>query len=381
MDVLADQQGEGRKHRQDVRGQLGAADAEKAEDHHRPQQQQPIALESSGRAPPAQGQRAGQQRGPGDQAREQMGGEVPPGAGAAMAGLQESIDMFVDEEEMGEFRVAHRDHHEPRHRNDREDQRAGQPSHAPPDAEVARQHAIGGQHRRGQHDPDQTLAHHRERHPRPGEPHAQPIVGRAGLVALAIPETQHGQAQAGRQPHVEVHEMAVAQPPDTTAQHAGRVQRDAWPQHGASGPPQGQHGKGAGQAWPESRREIADAEYRERRRGSPVLQRRFFEVEDAVQARRDPVAAGQHLAGDLGVAAFVGMDQVAIAQRAEPRDHCQQQQRSWCNAPHGCAPAAGPCRASRPLRPGISPIITSCSGSRSGARVSNSLRVLTSSNP
>ena len=49
----------------------------------------------------------------------------------------------------------------------------------------------------------------------------------------------------------------------------------------------------------------------EARRRQPVLQRRLLEVLEAVEPRRHPVAADRHLARDLGVAAFVGMLQLA----------------------------------------------------------------------
>ena len=42
-----------------------------------------------------------------------------------------------------------------------------------------------------------------------------------------------------------------------------------------------------------------DAEHLERGRDHPVLERRFFEVGDSVQAGRHPVAGIEHVAGDL----------------------------------------------------------------------------------
>ncbi len=41
------------------------------------------------------------------------------------------------------------------------------------------------------------------------------------------------------------------------------------------------------------------AEDPERSRDQPVNQRRFFQIRNAVQPRRDPVAGGQHVARDL----------------------------------------------------------------------------------
>ena len=61
----------------------------------------------------------------------------------------------------------------------------------------------------------------------------------------------------------------------------------------------------AAQRDPEPRLPFADAERLEGKRRHPHLERRLLEVLEAVVADRDPVAAGQHLARDLGVAAFV----------------------------------------------------------------------------
>src|SRR5207244_12660118 len=60
----------------------------------------------------------------------------------------------------------------------------------------------------------------------------------------------------------------------------------------------------------------------EGRGARPVLQRRLLEILDAVQPRRDPVAARGHLARDLRVAALVGIGERALEivdARREPR--------------------------------------------------------------
>src|SRR5439155_4143477 len=63
---------------------------------------------------------------------------------------------------------------------------------------------------------------------------------------------------------------------------------------------------------------LALAERGERGRRHPVLQGRLLEVLLAIQARREPVAAFDHLARNLRVATFVGLDEVAITEIAEP---------------------------------------------------------------
>jgi len=56
----------------------------------------------------------------------------------------------------------------------------------------------------------------------------------------------------------------------------------------------------------------------ERRR--PVLERGLFDVHEAVQMRHDPVAARDHLARNLGVAALVRIEQRPERQHREPED-------------------------------------------------------------
>jgi len=67
------------------------------------------------------------------------------------------------------------------------------------------------------------------------------------------------------------------------------------------------------------------AEEAETRRRGPVSQRRLLEVLDAVEARRDEIAALRHLARDLGIAPFVRLDELAVVECAEPAADKQQQ--------------------------------------------------------
>ena len=76
----------------------------------------------------------------------------------------------------------------------------------------------------------------------------------------------------------------------------------------------------AGDGGRQPRGPFVHAERVEGRGAEPVLQRRLLEVLEAVQARREPVAADGHLARDLGVAPLVGVLQVARVERREPRD-------------------------------------------------------------
>ena len=73
-----------------------------------------------------------------------------------------------------------------------------------------------------------------------------------------------------------------------------------------------EHHRHRGELSRETHRELGRAEERHRRGDRPVVERRFLEVEDAVQARGHEVVRGEHLARNLAVAAFV---------RLEERDH------------------------------------------------------------
>ena len=48
-------------------------------------------------------------------------------------------------------------------------------------------------------------------------------------------------------------------------------------------------------------------------RHQPVKERRLFKIQNPVQPRRDPIAGGDHLARNFGVAAFIGICQRAQA--------------------------------------------------------------------
>src|SRR6185437_334533 len=64
-------------------------------------------------------------------------------------------------------------------------------------------------------------------------------------------------------------------------------------------------------------------------RGGPVLQRRLLEVLHPIEPRGHPIAAAQHLARDLAVAALVGVEQRGYAEGRKPQ---QEQQRPGTGA-------------------------------------------------
>src|SRR3989442_5528787 len=99
----------------------------------------------------------------------------------------------------------------------------------------------------------------------------------------------------------------------------GRIQAHWRAEQTVSGPEHEEHAKEARDSRPKARRPLVLAERGERGRGDPILQGRLLEGLVAVQARRDPVAAYDHLSRNLRVAAFVGLDEVPITEIAEPR--------------------------------------------------------------
>ena len=91
-----------------------------------------------------------------------------------------------------------------------------------------------------------------------------------------------------------------------------------------------QHAGESGERGPETRRPLMNAERLVRGGGQPVLQCRLLEVLDAVQARRQPVAAGHHFARYFRIAAFVGMDQSAVVEIGEPDQREQEDECDRC---------------------------------------------------
>ena len=64
-------------------------------------------------------------------------------------------------------------------------------------------------------------------------------------------------------------------------------------------------------------RRLVHAEHRVAEHDEPVEQRRLVEVRLALEVRHDPVAASEHLARDLRVAALVRLEQVERQRRVK----------------------------------------------------------------
>ena len=113
---------------------------------------------------------------------------------------------------------------------------------------------------------------------------------------------------------------AAGDPVEARAEHQRGVEAGALAEYLGAGIAGQGDAADAAQAGPQARLPVAQPEHGERQRVHPGLQRRLFEVLDAVQARGDPVAAGEHLARHLGVAAFVGRHQRAHAEQGQRDD-------------------------------------------------------------
>src|SRR6266850_1675155 len=207
----------------------------------------------------------------------------------------EALEMLLDEEEAQELVVGERDRDEPGC-GDREKQRAsGENLHFSKQCPVALDQDIESERRQRQHDADQSLAQHGEGARRPGEEH------------VPEREREHGAAQEERQPHVQGIDLPEHDVERATGEHRGGVDPRGRAEKTPSCKKHHENSRKAGERSPQPCRPVRDFEQREERGGGPVLQRRLLEVLEAVQARRDPVAARHHLARDLGVAALVGV--------------------------------------------------------------------------
>ena len=111
----------------------------------------------------------------------------------------------------------------------------------------------------------------------------------------------------------------------------------------------------------------------------PVAEGRLFKVEETVEARHEPVAAGQHFARDLGVAGFVGHKEGPQPQGRKIEKQIQAaDQKNGDKAGDGRCPGrgahrnsflvgvagqdVGPCTASQPARPGAVALRTGAGG-------------------
>ncbi len=313
-----DQQGERREYRQDIGAELGVRRGKEREDDHAPQKQETPRLETGFRnARPCARQGGEEAREPGEDSGEQHGDEIPHGLIASVLPCGKALEVLVDEEETREFRVGERNRDEPRRDNRQEQQPAldeVQPAQQPP---VAMNEDVGRDCARGKHDPDEPLGHDGERRGRPGDEHPAASLVLSGVL-LRDGKGEHRHRYEKSQSHVQRQDVADSDVHGATRGHSRSAQCGRRAEQAPSRPEDHEHAQKPGHARREARRPLIVAERGERGRGDPILQGRLLEVLVAVQARREPVAACDHLARNLRVAALVGLDQVPIAEIAEP---------------------------------------------------------------
>ena len=112
--------------------------------------------------------------------------------------------------------------------------------------------------------------------------------------------------------------MRVERVPYATAEHRGSIESEPWSAETIADVTDEQDAQESRQRRPQSGSPMMNTECVVGSGGDPVLQRRLFEVLDAIQSRGHPVPGYGHLAGDLGVAAFVGMHQPAVVETGKP---------------------------------------------------------------
>ena len=244
--------------------------------------------------------------------------EVPGRLIATVSLGEKALEVLLHEEELHELLVGQRHRHEPWHRDHQEQCQARQPVHALQTLPVALQKDISQQRRARQHDADQSLGQHRQRHGRPGGQHPVAFLRRRGAVTQRHQAGEDGARHEKAHAHVQRQEVSDEGIDGGAGQHGGGEESCGWAEYPVADQIHQQHAQKAGQCRPQPRRPLAFAEQRVGRGGGPVLQGRFLEILEVVQARRGPVAAGHHFAGDFGVASLVGFHQFAVADVAEP---------------------------------------------------------------
>jgi hypothetical protein len=135
---------------------------------------------------------------------------------------------------------------------------------------------------------------------------------------LGQEEGRQRAGQGARDAHVQRIEMGAEVPAWRAQQHQGDQAGRA-----RAGPAQRRKGDGcraarAADRHPQPGLPVAHPEGVIRQHRHPQVKRRLLEILEPVVADRDPVAAAEHLARDLGIAAFVGAQQMAGIQTAEP---------------------------------------------------------------
>jgi len=226
----------------------------------------------------------------------------------------------MDKKEFRESRVAHRDDHEPRRSQQKENKQPRAPVHTSPELEITPPQAYEHQYGARNQDADQALAQHGAGHGSPRNPDPGSALLPAGRCELCNEHCAQRQRHEQRQAGIERQEVAVADDP-RHRRHDRRAADTRVPVPESSAGQTYRHdGQEACQRRPQARGELVDAEQLEQHCANPVLEWRLLEIKQPVQAGRYPVTTVQHLQGDGGVPSLIGMDQGARAGAAKPHD-------------------------------------------------------------
>ncbi|MNM77047.1 hypothetical protein D3C81_888890 [compost metagenome] len=241
-----------------------------------------------------------------------------------MHGRRVALPVLVHEEEVQELGIAPCHQPVPWHRYQQHHRNARKRMQAPPQRQVARDAGVRHQRQPRQHQPGQPLGQQRNTHCRPARQH--PVAPRRWRGARVLRQ-QHARQCAGQdagERHVERIEVSRGIPHRRRCQHQPRQPARARAEPARRRQHRRRHAGQSRKRYAQPGLPFADAEQRVRERRHPHVEGRLFEVLQPVIADRDPVAADQHLARDLGVAALVRSQQVARAQRAEPQQRERQ---------------------------------------------------------
>ncbi len=225
----------------------------------------------------------------------------------------EAADVFIPEKEAPEVRFLQMDRQCPRHAHQQAHQH-GQRAITQQFAQAALPEHVrhGNQHR--QHQGQETLGQETQG---AGQAHDGPGPKTAAQCAAVERKPQGYQAQIDPQGELRI-QVGITRLPGHQAeaqveQRAGEAFARVFPQ--ATGDQIGeQHAQSGGKGRGDAHTKQVLAEHRLAQGDQPVAAGRLFEIADAHEMRRYPVAALEHFLADLGVAGFVRGPQAVQAQ-------------------------------------------------------------------
>ena len=226
-------------------------------------------------------------------------------------------------------RVAHDLGHEPR----KPEQDEGEPRPRLTQRTEERAPARGGEshecRQQRPHQDDVSLGHEAETQPRAGEPGrraARGEAGRAGAPASPAPNHRNTPSWYSSTPihkktsHPSKCPSEAASGESAAKAAAQRARRGSSP--AARGTAQDQPCRQQpGEGCRQPHRELAVREHAQRHRRRPVRERRFLQVQDAVEARVEEIASPRHGGGDGRVTPFGALQERMRRKPHEPEQH------------------------------------------------------------